>query len=829
FNDPRLKELNQYSTQLIRELILPRLTREVNTSRKYAQLRQVFFSLILSRWFKDRFKGKIGQYSQLIDSRNLDNLTSKEAWSKDYYFNQYKKSFQQGEYSLKEQITTPTGQVIRSYVSGGIKPLERISFISHQSNSSIGTYLSDNRMFSDLSFLPKVKDAIVYLNGDDYKQESPHDGYGVTGSDDTEHLDIGSSPLTIEEARESLEEYKKEILGFPLKYLKEGQKRNNLESLLRAHFLNSQHNENIAIAAGYLSTVAKDELNNFTLSQEWEKKQIKIAEIVAALTAITSEQKIVSSLTLEDARARLDKIAADYKAKIDSFIEEVEAKATKSAKLLLLKKITPYKKLAEDTDRMNKGSLSGIGMSVIDMIRTAEDKYIAEINAAIEDSRDKEEALKILQGGKEAMEKFIGELNNLEQDISASLYPEEEQKAGSLPLMPEETDETGVSSAITHFREITDQTINILMEIYLQRKLETALNALEDIKMGLDEDEKEGERVKILFDLINIMHKAYLESPEDQQEQLVNSYEDVWNYLYNAAEQGKVINARNSIAKIKQFIPKVIDSIKRKPKALEQIKQYVDFSENKEGIVVDNIKSIGDAIITLKAIFTLMGDHDKALELNRLLLEDVWFLAIMRDHDNVSRHREMKASDKNEVCLGLLYKDRGNWLDRKRPIYGYQVTTALRELGASSAIVQELSGLKVKTALEQEVGGIDFTRINYLTQPIGSFHGLDLRLPLLSKAELEGMDINRELAAVEQMINTKIDVSTDRLKYLLAAMSQKDAFTAQREAKLLPLLLRLCRLKEERVVETTPDFRAVLLIADTGLFVTQSKDKHSLN
>ena len=135
----------------------------------------------------------------------------------------------------------------------------------------------------------------------------------------------------------------------------------------------------------------------------------------------------------------------------------------------------------------------------------------------------------------------------------------------------------------------------------------------------------------------------------------------------------------------------------------------------------------------------------------------------------------------------------------------------------------------MKTAFEQEVGGIDFTRINYLTQPMGSFQGLDLRLPRLSKAELEEIEISRELAAVEQMINAKIDVSTDRLKRLLAAMSQEGAFNAQREIRLLPLLLRLCWLKEERGVETTPDFRAVLLIADTGLFVTQSKDKYSLN
>ena len=111
-------------------MILPKLTQEVNTSKKYAQLRQVFFSLILYRWFKDRFKGRFSESSGLlkrtvpgIDSGDLTNLTSKEAWSKDYYFSEYKKSFQQGEYNLKEQIPTPTGQVIRSYVSGGIRPV----------------------------------------------------------------------------------------------------------------------------------------------------------------------------------------------------------------------------------------------------------------------------------------------------------------------------------------------------------------------------------------------------------------------------------------------------------------------------------------------------------------------------------------------------------------------------------------------------------------------------------------------------------------------------------------------------------------------------------
>lgn len=119
FSDPRMKELNSYSTQLIREMILPKLTKDVNTAKRYAALRQVFFSLVMARWFKERFRGKSGEYPQTIDSNNLEGLTSKEPWSKSFYFNEYKKSFENGEYNLKEQIPTISGQVIRSYVSGG--------------------------------------------------------------------------------------------------------------------------------------------------------------------------------------------------------------------------------------------------------------------------------------------------------------------------------------------------------------------------------------------------------------------------------------------------------------------------------------------------------------------------------------------------------------------------------------------------------------------------------------------------------------------------------------------------------------------------------------
>ena len=74
----------------------------------------------MAHWFKDRFAGSGGSYAGLIDTKNLDGLTSREPWSKTAYFKEYQKSFQQGEYNLKISTSTPGGQVVRSYFSGGV-------------------------------------------------------------------------------------------------------------------------------------------------------------------------------------------------------------------------------------------------------------------------------------------------------------------------------------------------------------------------------------------------------------------------------------------------------------------------------------------------------------------------------------------------------------------------------------------------------------------------------------------------------------------------------------------------------------------------------------
>jgi hypothetical protein len=120
FDDPRLKEINEYSSQLIRETVIPRLTREVNASKNYSSLRQVYYSLILAQWFKRKMQGTKDPLSEKIDTKDLAGLTSKAAWNKDTYYQAYKRSFQQGEYNKAEEVQSPGGLIVRNYFSGGM-------------------------------------------------------------------------------------------------------------------------------------------------------------------------------------------------------------------------------------------------------------------------------------------------------------------------------------------------------------------------------------------------------------------------------------------------------------------------------------------------------------------------------------------------------------------------------------------------------------------------------------------------------------------------------------------------------------------------------------
>lgn len=110
----------ELSHQVMRDVVLPALTREVNEGRHFAPLRQVFHAMILARWYKDRLLAG-QQAAWLIDQKKTQGVQSNwEGFSQDI-FGAYQHIYQNGLYEVIHEVYDPlTHSVVpRKYFSGG--------------------------------------------------------------------------------------------------------------------------------------------------------------------------------------------------------------------------------------------------------------------------------------------------------------------------------------------------------------------------------------------------------------------------------------------------------------------------------------------------------------------------------------------------------------------------------------------------------------------------------------------------------------------------------------------------------------------------------------
>jgi len=118
------KEYGRYAMELEEEMILPLVVQEVNHDRNYSDLRQVYTSLALAQWYKDKYRHTSGIFTDLIDSKDLEGLESKSAWSAEDIWREYKRSFEEGEYHCWKNRTYKEGNYIITesllYSSGGV-------------------------------------------------------------------------------------------------------------------------------------------------------------------------------------------------------------------------------------------------------------------------------------------------------------------------------------------------------------------------------------------------------------------------------------------------------------------------------------------------------------------------------------------------------------------------------------------------------------------------------------------------------------------------------------------------------------------------------------
>ncbi len=108
------------SSEVVREILIPEIEKEVNEGKNFANLRQIFNSMILATWYKKNLKesvlGKV-----YLDQNKTDGVDVEDKDIKQKIYEQYVESFKKGAYDyIREEYDAETQEIVpRRYFSGG--------------------------------------------------------------------------------------------------------------------------------------------------------------------------------------------------------------------------------------------------------------------------------------------------------------------------------------------------------------------------------------------------------------------------------------------------------------------------------------------------------------------------------------------------------------------------------------------------------------------------------------------------------------------------------------------------------------------------------------
>ncbi|MBF0388174.1 MAG: hypothetical protein HQL20_10045 [Candidatus Omnitrophica bacterium] len=118
-------QTQKFDLQIMREIIIPEIQREVNEGANFAELRQIYNALILAKWYKEQLKDAVLQ-RYYINQRKTGGLDLAEKDARDKIFAQYLTAFNKGVFSfIREEIEVDSKDLIpRKYFSGGFNFIE---------------------------------------------------------------------------------------------------------------------------------------------------------------------------------------------------------------------------------------------------------------------------------------------------------------------------------------------------------------------------------------------------------------------------------------------------------------------------------------------------------------------------------------------------------------------------------------------------------------------------------------------------------------------------------------------------------------------------------
>jgi len=118
----------ELAKQVIREVVIPEIEKEVNEGQNFAMLRQMFYSMILASWYKLALKDAL--LNQVYSNKaKTSGVLSDDPAVKEKIYSQYLEAYKKGVFNyIKEDLDTVSQQAVpRKYFSGGLRVFSKDS------------------------------------------------------------------------------------------------------------------------------------------------------------------------------------------------------------------------------------------------------------------------------------------------------------------------------------------------------------------------------------------------------------------------------------------------------------------------------------------------------------------------------------------------------------------------------------------------------------------------------------------------------------------------------------------------------------------------------
>ncbi|NTU49852.1 MAG: hypothetical protein HGA87_03000 [Desulfobulbaceae bacterium] len=150
-----------FTKEVIRQVVLPAIEKEVNSGKNFATLRQVYYAAILAKWYRELVQDTL-MSKAYVGKNKVAGVSSDDKTLKEQIYQRYISAYKKGVFNfIKEESNIATGEAVpHKYFSGGLDKFGKINLDRASTPRNISKV---GRAFKLTYLMDKTGDAAMTL------------------------------------------------------------------------------------------------------------------------------------------------------------------------------------------------------------------------------------------------------------------------------------------------------------------------------------------------------------------------------------------------------------------------------------------------------------------------------------------------------------------------------------------------------------------------------------------------------------------------------------------------------------------------------------------